>query len=308
MIQIAIHHPLWYSQGMLISMIVPCYNEEEALPHFMARFESVAPLLGGAQVELLLVNDGSRDGTLALITRYATQDSRVRVLSFSRNFGKEAALLCGLMHAQGDMVCVLDADLQDPPELLPGMLDMLRETGCDCVATRRATRAGEPPVRSFFARTFYRMINSVSVVRVVDGARDFRLMRREMVDAILRLSERRRFSKGLFAWVGFDVRYIDYENVERVAGTTKWSFWALTRYALEGIISLTDAPLFLPFALGTLCFIACAILLLCASWPAALLCSLAGLSLACIGILGLYLARILEETRKRPLYVLRKGP
>jgi len=291
---------------MLLSVVVPCYNEEEALPFFKARFDAAAPLLAGVDLELLLVDDGSTDGTLALARRLAAEDSRVRVLAFSRNFGKESALLAGLSGARGALVTVMDADLQDPPELLADMLRTMGETGCDCVATRRVTRAGEPPVRSFFARAFYRAINRVSQVRVKDGVRDFRLMRREMVDAILRLSERRRFSKGLFAWVGFDVRYMEYENAERVAGITKWSFWGLFKYALEGIVSLTSAPLSAAFACGALCVLSCVALLFWGCWLAALLCGLAALILFGIGVLGVYLARVFWEVKGRPLYVLKK--
>ncbi len=302
----ACENPLWYTGRMLISIVVPCYNEEEALPHFLRRFGEIAGRMADVAFELLLVDDGSRDGTLALAREMAREDGRVRVLSFSRNFGKEAALHAGLAHATGDYVAVMDADLQDPPEMLPQMLEMIRETGCDCVGTRRVTRAGEPPVRSAFARAFYRWVNRVSQVEIVDGARDFRLMRRDMVDAVLSLSERRRFSKGLFAWVGFDVRYIGYENVERVAGVTKWSFWALLRYAIEGIISLTPAPLYLPFLLGALSAVGCVCLLCFAAWAAALISGLAALTLTGVGVLGLYTARLFEEAKKRPLYICRK--
>ncbi|MCL1963614.1 MAG: glycosyltransferase family 2 protein [Firmicutes bacterium] len=291
---------------MLLSVVVPCYNEEEALPYFKAKFDAVVSLLPDVAFELLLVDDGSRDGTLALARRYAVEDERVIVLSFARNFGKEAALLAGLAHAKGDLVSVMDADLQDPPELLADMLQMMRETGCDCVATRRVTRAGEPPVRSFFARGFYRVINRFSAVQIVDGARDFRLMTREMADAIVRLPERRRFSKGLFAWVGFDTRYLEYENIERVAGVTKWSFWGLFRYALEGIISLTVAPLFISFVLGAACALGCAALLCFGAWLEALLCGLAALILTGIGVLGMVLARVFEEVKGRPVYILKE--
>ncbi len=302
MAQLSGAHPLWYTVAMLISIVVPCFNEEEALPHFTARFDHIADRMD-VSFELLLVNDGSKDGTLALARALARADGRVRVLSLSRNFGKEAALLSGLSHAAGDLVAVMDADLQDPPDLLPKMLQRLEETGCDCVATRRVTRAGEPPVRSLFARVFYRLINRLSPVRVEDGVRDFRLMRREMVDAILRLSEKRRFSKGLFSWVGFDVCLIEYENVERVAGVTKWSFWGLLRYALEGVFSLTDAPLSLAFVFSALTLLSCLVLLCLSLWLPAGMCAAASAVLLSIGLFGQYLARAYWETKKRPLYV-----
>lgn len=292
--------------AMLISMVVPCYNEEDALPLFKARFDEATAGMDEARFELLLVDDGSRDGTLSLCHRLAGQDARVRVLSLARNSGKEAALLAGLSHARGDLIAVMDADLQDPPELLCTMYDTLRRTGCDCVASRRVTRVGEPPVRSFFARLFYRLMRRLSEVAMEDGVRDFRLMRREMLDAILRLPEKRRFSKGLFAWVGFDVRYLAYENVERVAGVTKWSFWNLLAYAVEGIVSLTTAPLAVPFGFSLLCAAAALVLACCGQGFPALLCLLACLALVSCGIAGAYVARIFWEAKRRPLYVLRR--
>ena len=291
---------------MKLSIVVPCYNEEEVLPLFKAKLDEVAATLDGVTLELLLVDDGSQDGTLALSKAMAAQDSRVRYLSFSRNFGKEAAMLAGLSHATGDVVSVMDADLQDPPELLVQMLAIMKETGCDVVATRRVTRTGEPPIRSFFSRTFYKLINYISIVHIESGMRDFRLMRREVVDAILMLPEQRRFSKGLFAWVGFDVRTIAYENVERVAGVTKWSFWGLLRYALEGVFSLSSTPLMLPYALAVLLLVSTIILLLCGTWFAAILCTGTALILAGLGLIGQYLARVYWEATKRPLYILRR--
>lgn len=298
---------LCYTAGMKISIVVPCFNEEEALPLFMEQFDRQVANVTGVHFEIVLVDDGSSDATLALSNALADRDSRVRVLSFSRNFGKEAALLAGLVHASGDLVAVMDADLQDPPELLVEMINILRETGCDCVAARRVTRAGEPPVRSFFARTFYKAINRLSAVQIEDGARDFRLMRREMVDAIISLPERRRFSKGLFAWVGFDVRYVSYENVERVAGTTKWSFWGLLRYALEGMFSMSAIPLALPFLLALALLLTTIVLLATRSWMAALLCAFAAVLHLCLGVFGQYLARIYWEAKKRPLYLLKEN-
>ncbi len=291
---------------MTISIVVPCYNEEEALPAFWREASGVAAQMPEATFEFLFVNDGSKDGTLALLTQLAKEDSRSRVLNFARNAGKEAGLLAGLANATGDYVAVMDADLQDPPALLPKMLSMIQETGCDCVATRRVSREGEPPIRSLFARTFYKLMPFFTQVPIVSGARDFRLMSREMVDAILRLTEKRRFSKGLFAWVGFDVQYIAYENIERVAGETKWSFWGLLRYALEGVFSLSSTPLALPLLFAILCGITAIVLLCLGMGRAALIIGLGAVVLACIYIFGQYLARVYWEAKKRPLYISRK--
>lgn len=291
---------------MKLSIVIPCYNEEEALPLFLPRLRAAVDTLPDTTLELLLVDDGSTDGTLSLVRSLAEADACVRYLSFSRNFGKEAALYAGLSAATGDLVAVMDADMQDPPEVLIQMHALLLSSDCDCVACRRVTRKGEPAVRSFFARTFYRLINRVSPVRLEDGVRDFRLMRREVVDAVLSLSERRRFAKGLFAWVGFHVCYIEYENVERVAGTTKWSFWGLLRYALEGVFCMTALPLSLPLLLGALCLLAGLVLLCCGAWVAALLCAAAACVLAGLGMLGQYLARVYWEAKRRPLYILKR--
>lgn len=291
---------------MKLSIVVPCYNEEEALPLFLTRLRVVMDTLADTSLELVIVDDGSGDGTLALANALAATDPSVRVISFSRNFGKEAALLAGLAAASGDLVAIMDADMQDPPEVLAQMHARLLLTDCDCVACRRVTRKGEPLLRSLFARAFYRLINRLSAVRLEDGVRDFRLMRREMVDAILTLCERRRFAKGLFAWVGFDVQYIEYENVERVAGTTKWSFWGLLRYALEGVFCMTTAPLALPLCLGALCLLACLGLLVAGAWIASLCCGLAALILCGLGIIGQYTARVYWEAKRRPLYILKK--
>lgn len=291
---------------MLLSVVVPCYNEIDALPLFLPELYAVTDKLPEIALEVLLVDDGSRDGTLPLLRRLAAEDPRVRLLSFSRNFGKEAALHAGLCQTTGDVVAVMDADLQDPPELLLSMLPMLLDTDCDCVACRRANRTGEPPVRSLFSRMFYRLINRVSPVRLEDGVRDFRLMRREMVDAVLRLPEKRRFSKGIFAWVGFSVCYIPYENVERVAGVTKWSFWGLLHYALEGIFTLTPAPLSISFIFAACAAVLSAVLLLCGASAAALRSLAACLALGGIGLLGMYTARIHDEVKRRPLYIEKK--
>lgn len=226
----------------MISIIVPCYNEEEALPIFYQECSAVLSSMNEAY-ELLFVNDGSKDGTLSILKELSETDACVRYLSFSRNFGKESAMFAGFCNAKGDYVAVMDADMQDPPSLLPQMLEILRTGEYDSVATRRVDRAGEPPLRSWFARQFYKLINRISDADIVDGARDFRLMRREMVEAILSMSEYNRFSKGIFGWVGFRTYWLPYENVERVAGQTKWSFWKLFKYAVDGIINFSQTPL-----------------------------------------------------------------
>ena len=233
----------------MISIIVPCYNEEEALPIFYQECSAVLSSMNEAY-ELLFVNDGSKDETLSILKELSETDACVRYLSFSRNFGKESAMFAGFCNAKGDYVAVMDADMQDPPSLLPQMLEILRTGEYDSVATRRVDRAGEPPLRSWFARQFYKLINRISDADIVDGARDFRLMRREMVDAILSMSEYNRFSKGIFGWVGFRTYWLPYENVERVAGQTKWSFWKLFKYAVDGIINFSQTPLSAMFWFG----------------------------------------------------------
>ncbi len=308
---------------MLISLVVPCYNEEQALPLFYAEANRVAGEMQyshGASFEFIFVNDGSKDGTLAELRALHEKDPRVRYLSFSRNFGKEAGIYAGLKAAKGDYVAMLDADLQDPPALLPQMLDALLTGEYDCAATRRTTRRGEPPVRSFFARAFYRIINKMSDTEIVDGARDYRLMSRQMVDAVLSMSEYNRFSKGIFSWVGFETKWFDYENVERVAGQTKWSFWGLFRYSVEGIVGFTTKPLVAAALLGVLFFMLALIGILfiiirtlifgdpTSGWPSMvcilLLCS--GVQLFCTGIVGEYLAKTYLEVKHRPIYVLRE--
>ena len=304
----------------MISVVVPCYNEEQALPYFIQEIQKVAAEMAQKQVELevLLVNDGSRDGTLGLLRNYAAQYPNVRYLSFSRNFGKEAAMYAGLEHARGDYVAMMDADMQDPPSLLPQMYDLLQTGEYDSVATRRVSRKGEPPIRSFFARMFYKLINRISDADIVDGARDYRLMSRPMVDAILSMKEVNRFSKGIFGWVGFRTYWLPYENVERVAGETKWSFWKLFRYSLEGIIAFSTAPLAIASVLGLLvCLAAVAALAVVlvktlafgdpvAGWPSmiCIILFLGGLQLLTVGIIGQYLAKTYLETKKRPIYIL----
>lgn len=308
---------------MLISIIVPCYNEQEALPLFYREICRVANTMKqshGADFEFIFVDDGSQDNTLGVANQLHKNDKRVRYISFSRNFGKEAGILAGLQAAKGDYVAMMDADLQDPPELLPQMLDALLKEGYDCAATRRTTREGEPPIRSFFARMFYKIINKMSDANIVDGARDYRLMRRKMVDAILSVPEYNRFSKGIFGWVGFKTKWIEYVNVERVAGETKWNFWKLFLYSLEGIIGFSTAPLALASVLGMgFCLAAFAMIAFIivrtlifgdptSGWPSLVciifLCS--GVQLFSIGVLGQYLAKTYLETKHRPIYIVRE--
>ena len=304
----------------MISIIVPCLNEEEVLPLFYQSVEALLPELGG-EIEYVFVDDGSSDGTLELLKAYRKQNLAVHYISFSRNFGKEAALYAGLQHATGDYVTVMDADLQDPPALLIQMKNMLDENAeLDCVGTRRITREGEPLIRSFFAKMFYKLINKISQVEMVDGARDFRLMRRQMVDAVLEVSEYNRFSKGIFAWVGFKTKYLEYKNVERVAGKTSWNFWQLLNYSLEGIINFSDAPLTIAFWGGIVaCLLAFFLIIIViirtlifgdptAGWPSmvSIILFLGGFQLLTIGILGKYIGKIFMETKKRPIYVIKE--
>ena len=305
---------------MTISIIVPCFNEEESLPLFYAEMEKIKFQLND-HFEYIFVNDGSKDRTLAILRELNQKNNSVRYLSFSRNFGKEAALYAGLKHATGDLVTVMDADLQDPPELLLTMKSMLEKNpDLDCVGTRRTTRDGEPPIRSFFAKMFYKLINKISQVEMVDGARDFRLMRRQMVDAILEVSEYNRFSKGIFAWVGFRTEYLEYKNVERVAGKTSWSFWQLLNYSLEGIVNFSDAPLTIAFLGGVAaCLLAFFLIMIViirtlifgdptSGWPSmvSIILFLGGFQLLTIGILGKYIGKIFMETKKRPIYVIKE--
>ena len=227
----------------LISLIVPCYNEENVLPIFKKALLDVIEKMSDYEFEILFINDGSKDQTLNILKNFHAEDSRINYLSFSRNFGKEAAIYAGLKNASGEYVALMDADMQDPPSLIPEMMSYLKTEEYDCVATRRSNRKGEPPIRSFFARCFYKLINKMSDAEIMDGARDFRLMKRPMVDAILSMTEYNRFSKGIFGWVGFNTKWISYENIERAAGNTKWSFWKLFLYSIEGIIGFSTAPL-----------------------------------------------------------------
>ena len=303
--------------SMLLSLIVPCYNEQEALPVFYRETAKVLASMD-CDCELLLINDGSRDDTLAVMKELAAADPRVLYFSFSRNFGKEAAMYAGFCNARGDYIAVMDADLQDPPSLLPEMVRILQSGQYDSVATRRADRAGEPPVRSWFARRFYSLINRISDADIVDGARDFRLMTREMKDAILSMSEYNRFSKGIFGWVGFKTCWLPFENVERVAGQTKWSFWGLMKYAIDGIISFSQAPLdiasWFGFLMTGIAFLMLIFIVLrrlifgdpVAGWASTIcvIIFIGGLQLFCLGIIGQYLAKTYMEVKNRPHYII----
>ena len=305
----------------LVSFVVPCFNEEESLPLFYQEACKVAETLKqqfNADVEFVFVNDGSKDKTLEELRRLHRRDSRVRYVSFSRNFGKESALYAGLRTAKGNYVATLDADLQDPPSLMPEMMQFLHvHPDYDCVATRRATRKGEPPIRSFFARMFYRLINKMSDTEIVDGARDFRFMTRKFVDAVLSMSEYNRFSKGIFSWVGFKTHWISYENIERVAGKTKWNFWSLFKYSIEGIVGFSTVPLIMASFLGVVCclieFIGIVFVIVraaifgdpVAGWPSMIcvILLIGGLQLLCLGVLGEYLAKTYLESKNRPIYI-----
>ena len=301
----------------LISLIVPCYNEEPSLPYFWEQATAVMAKMDYLDFEVIFVNDGSRDKTLEVLRSLAEADSRVKYISFSRNFGKEAAMFAGLEHAKGDYAAVMDADLQDPPALLEQMYHAVTQEGYDSAATRRVTRKGEPPIRSFFARMFYRIINKMTDVEIVDGARDFRLMNRKFLNALLELKERNRFSKGLFGWVGFKTKWLEFENVERVAGETKWSFWKLFKYSIEGIVAFTTTPLTIASVMG---FFMC-MLALCSTvfivirklifgdpvsgWAstASIITFIGGIQLFFMGVFGQYLAKAYTEIKNRPIYL-----
>lgn len=303
---------------MKISIVVPCYNEEVALVFFQKEIDRVSQeLMPDVTFEILYIDDGSKDNTLQEIHHLAEQDKRVKYISFSRNFGKEAAIYAGLKNASGDLVAIMDADLQDPPALLPEVYHAIMEEGYDSAATRRVDRKGEPPVRSFFARKFYRLMNKISNTDIVDGARDYRLMNRKFVNALLELGEYNRFSKGLFGWVGFKTKWIEFENVERVAGETKWSFWKLFRYSIEGIVAFSTAPLALAAVLGVIMCILGAIAIVfivvrqlafgnsVAGWAslACIILFLGGVQLLCLGILGSYMSKTYLEVKNRPIYI-----
>ncbi|MCO5497640.1 glycosyltransferase family 2 protein [Enterococcus innesii] len=305
----------------MLSIVVPCFNEEASLPIFFEEAEKVKRQLN-MPFEYIFVNDGSSDQTLPVLRElYRSHPESVRYLSFSRNFGKEAALYAGLQAAKGDFVTVMDADLQDPPTLLPEMFAMLEaKPELDCVGTRRADRKGEPKIRSFFSDAFYNIINKIADTEMVNGARDFRLMRRNMVDAVLQLSEYNRFSKGIFSWVGFDTEYLSYENRERVAGETSWSFWKLFQYSIDGIVNFSDTPLNIASFIGALSCLGSLIALVfivirtfifgdpTSGWPSmvSIFLFVGGLQLLCLGIIGKYIGKIFLETKNRPLYFLKE--
>lgn len=304
----------------LISLIVPCYNEQEVLPLFYEEVSRVTALMPDYGFEFLFVDDGSKDSTLEILKQLSQNDERVRYISFSRNFGKEAAMYAGFCEADGNYVAVMDADLQDPPSLLPEMINIIKNQGYDSVATRRVTRAGEPKIRSIFARMFYKLINKISDADIVDGARDFRLMKRDMVDAIVRMSEYNRFSKGIFGWIGFKTYWLPFENVERAAGETKWSFWKLFKYSLEGIISFSQTPLNIASWIGIfftiMSFVGVAVVFVrrlffddpVQGWASTVcfICFIGGIQLFCTGIMGQYLAKTYMEVKNRPIYIIRE--
>ncbi len=303
----------------LLSIVVPCFNEEPALKSFYEVVDKVSREMSELDFEFVFVDDGSRDGTLKEIEKLREGDKRVKFVSFSRNFGKEAALLAGLDYANGDYVATMDADLQDPPALLPEMYEAIKDGEYDCVATRRVTREGEPPIRSFFARIFYRLINKMSKIEMVDGARDYRLMTRQMVDAIISMREYNRYSKGLFSFVGFKTKWIEFQNVQRVAGETHWSFWKLFVYAIDGICAFSTVPLVIAAVLGLLfCMLAFILIVVIivktllygdpvGGWPSTIcvILMVGGIQLLALGIIGEYLAKTYLETKHRPIYIIK---
>ncbi len=295
-----------------ISIVVPCYNEEESLPIFYEEIKKIEKEMSYVDFEYVFVNDGSRDKTLEIFRKLAKKDKKVRYVSFSRNFGKEAGMLAGLEYSTGDFVTVMDADLQDPPKMLIEMYEGIKE-GYDCVGLRRATRKGEPKLRSFFAKCYYKLINKISDVKVVDGARDFRLMTRQMVNSILELKEHNRYSKGIFSWVGYKVKYIEYENVERVAGNTKWSFWSLFKYSIESIVGYSTVPLVLSTIFGIIAALISIVLFILFLINKSTILGIITLILflnSCnfifIGILGIYISKMHIELHNRPLYIIKE--
>ena len=302
-----------------ISLVVPCYNEQEVINLFYAEIQKVKKDFENVEFEIIFVNDGSKDKTLELMRELSKNDD-VRYVSFSRNFGKEAAMYAGLEASTGDYVAIMDADLQDPPALLKEMYEILESGEYDSVATRRVTRKGEPVIRSFFARLYYKIINKISKTEIVDGARDFRLMTRQMVDSVLSLKEYNRFSKGIFSWVGYRTKWLEYENVERAAGETKWSFWKLFLYSLESIVAFSTAPLSIASVMGILfCFVAFIIIIFIivrtlmygdptSGWPSmvCIMFFIGGVQLLCLGIMGQYLSKTYLEVKKRPIYIVQE--
>ena len=300
-----------------ITLIIPCYNEQEVLGILYEELKKVTSQMNQHSFELLFVDDGSKDDTLKILKEMAEQDERVVYYSFSRNFGKEAAMYAGFCHASGDYVAVMDADMQDPPSLLPEMMSYLESGEYDSVATRRVSRQGEPKIRSFFARRFYKLINKISDADIVDGARDFRLMKREMVDAIVEIGEQNRFSKGIFGWIGFKTKWLPFENVERAAGETKWNFWKLFKYSIDGIVSFSQMPLTIASWMGVACtgFSLLAIIFIVVrkllwgdevqGWASnmCVMIFIGGVQLFCLGVIGQYVGKTYVETKKRPHYI-----
>ncbi len=305
----------------LLSVVVPCYNEEENIRDFYDELFRNAPFFKEKEieVELLYIDDGSKDQTVEEVKKLCREDARVHLRSLSRNFGKEAAIYAGLQKSKGDYVVLMDVDLQDPPSLLPEMYDYI-EQGYDSVATRRVTRKGEPPVRSFFARMFYRIMNKISRTEIVDGARDYRLMSRQVVDAILAMTEYNRFTKGIFGWVGYETKWMEYENIERRKGETKWSFWKLFAYSLEGITAFSTVPLTIAALIGALfCMLAFVMIIIIivktlifgdptSGWPSlvCIIMMVSGVQLFCLGIVGQYLSKTYMEVKKRPIYLVKE--
>ncbi len=302
---------------MKLSLIIPCYNEQEALPIFYSEVKKILAEINCDQ-ELIFINDGSQDETLNILRELGSRDSNVTFISFSRNFGKESAMYAGFCNATGDYVAVMDADMQDPPSLLPAMLEKLQSGAYDSVATRRMTRQGEPAIRSWFARMFYKLINRISDSDIVDGARDFRLMKREMVDAIVKMSEYNRFSKGIFGWIGFRTYWLPYENVSRIAGETKWNFWKLLKYAIDGIINFSQIPLSIASWFGMLMTMVSFISVIFITirklifgdpvdgWASTIcvITLIGGIQLFCMGVMGQYIAKTYVEVKKRPHYII----
>lgn len=303
----------------LITIVVPCYNEEKALPYYYNKMKEIMQKMEHVNFEIILVNDGSTDGTVSEMKKLSQKDDRIKYIILSRNFGKEAAMYAGFEYSKGDYIGVMDADLQDPPDLLEDMYDELKKGEYDCVATRRTTRKGEPPIRSFFARMFYRLINKISKTEMVDGARDYRLMTRQMLNAIVDMKEYNRYSKGLFSFVGFNTKWLEYQNVERVAGETHWSFWKLFKYALEGITAFSTVPLVISSIIGIVFFFISIIAIIyiiintllygnqTSGWPSmiCIIFMVTGIQLFCIGIIGQYLSKIYLEVKNRPIYIVK---
>lgn len=305
----------------LLSVVVPCYNEEDNVPYFYEELLKQEDKLAAmdAEMEIIYIDDGSRDRTVAEVRKLREKDERVHLLSFSRNFGKEAGIYAGLQKAKGDYVVLMDADLQDPPSLLPEMLSYVKQ-GYDSVATRRVSRKGEPPIRSFFARRFYALMKIISKTEIVDGARDYRLMTRQMVDAILSMTEYNRFTKGIFGWVGYETKWLEYENIERVKGETKWSFWKLLLYSMDGIMAFSTLPLALSSFMGIMFCILSFLLIIfivvraavfgdpVAGWPSlvCIITLIGGVQMFFIGVVGQYLAKMYMEVKNRPIYLVKE--